>query len=599
METSFATTLFGTQASPLAASSGVNGTGKDPKAFLKVLKETMKGDSKGAHSHGTGGKGKSGTKAASADELATSLDILNALALLPVLLAARTSDSAGAGSAAGAEACSTQTMSDLLEAIAQALDTGNASGLLKALESDPKLRSLLSGGSGAPSGSSNPLQVISFPTFLGIGATVDNSPRTVEDSLAALLAVLKEGAAGLSSSADGAKALDLSVKSETKAPSSDSDPSRGADDAAKSAMLLGSLFPGLVQGSTAAATGPDQSGEQSTGRGSFPIPAEILAAIQSKTSTAIKGPAENSLSAGQGRVAEGLSEDYLLLNGKQAAQNTSSKGSSTFEEILSSAAHADEPAEADVPLAPLNGEILRGKGGLFDRLHEAHDRTGQAKSVSSGAEAGLNRQVDLLSDENPADPAALIENKDLLASLPEEKVSIKGMGDEAKAAKADVQGDPSDLKNDSRQLSGDAPAQVRSAQEKEQAGALAKGSYPSTMVSKIEEIAANYSARGHSADMVLRLNIDDRESILVGLKEQAGKVVVEVRAASEGIMNTLQLHKDAITRELEQKNIYTTIYVDSNGQENARNGGGRRERQERDGNKGNPEEFGSLFDTLA
>ena len=89
--------------------------------------------------------------------------------------------------------------------------------------------------------------------------------------------------------------------------------------------------------------------------------------------------------------------------------------------------------------------------------------------------------------------------------------------------------------------------------------------FASVMTEKIEKIVEQYSAKGPSMDMIVRLKINDKDTLLVGLKNDGQRVMVDIKTANEGIMNILQTQKDYISRNLEEKNIYTNIFVDPDG----------------------------------
>jgi adenylylsulfate kinase-like enzyme len=71
-----------------------------------------------------------------------------------------------------------------------------------------------------------------------------------------------------------------------------------------------------------------------------------------------------------------------------------------------------------------------------------------------------------------------------------------------------------------------------------------------------------YTNKSASMDMVVRLKIDEKETLLVALKDQGQRVIVEVKTTNEGMGNFLQSQKEEIARQLEGKNIYANIYVD-------------------------------------
>ena len=98
--------------------------------------------------------------------------------------------------------------------------------------------------------------------------------------------------------------------------------------------------------------------------------------------------------------------------------------------------------------------------------------------------------------------------------------------------------------------------------DKEAGKVLGKAPFASIMTDRIEKIVEQYASKSVSMDMVVRLKIDEKETILVGLKEQGQRVTVEVKTTNAGMGTFLQSQKEEIARQLEGKNIYANIYVD-------------------------------------
>jgi hypothetical protein len=117
-----------------------------------------------------------------------------------------------------------------------------------------------------------------------------------------------------------------------------------------------------------------------------------------------------------------------------------------------------------------------------------------------------------------------------------------------------------------------------------------KGSFTSFVTDRIEKIVEQFSNRGSQMDMVVRLKLDDKETLLVGLKQEGQKVIVDVKASNDGLVNLIQAHKDDIARHLEDKNIFTSIFVQPDGEKNS-------ERQNERENKkeGRKQEAGTSF----
>jgi len=117
-----------------------------------------------------------------------------------------------------------------------------------------------------------------------------------------------------------------------------------------------------------------------------------------------------------------------------------------------------------------------------------------------------------------------------------------------------------------------------------------KGSFTSFVTDRIEKIVEQFSNRGSQMDMVVRLKLDDKETLLVGLKQEGQRVIVDVKASNDGLVNLIQAHKDDIARHLEDKNIFTSIFVQPDGEKNS-------ERQNERENKkeGRKQEAGTSF----
>ncbi len=96
-----------------------------------------------------------------------------------------------------------------------------------------------------------------------------------------------------------------------------------------------------------------------------------------------------------------------------------------------------------------------------------------------------------------------------------------------------------------------------------------KGSFTSFVTDRIEKIIEQFSNRGSQMDMVVRLKLDDKETLLVGLKHEGQKIIVDVKASNDGLLNLIQAHKDDIARHLEDRNIFTSIFVQPDGENNS------------------------------
>jgi len=110
--------------------------------------------------------------------------------------------------------------------------------------------------------------------------------------------------------------------------------------------------------------------------------------------------------------------------------------------------------------------------------------------------------------------------------------------------------------------------------------------FGAAIADRVAQVVEQYANKGTSMDMVIRLKIDEKETVLVGLKDDGQKVTVQIKTGSEGVMNFIQSQKDTIMRHLEGKNIYAHIMVDINDQREFE----RRDRREQEEKKGQYEE---------
>ncbi|OPY67361.1 MAG: hypothetical protein A4E63_02261 [Syntrophorhabdus sp. PtaU1.Bin050] len=135
-------------------------------------------------------------------------------------------------------------------------------------------------------------------------------------------------------------------------------------------------------------------------------------------------------------------------------------------------------------------------------------------------------------------------------------------------------------------------------QTREDGRVFEKGSFSSFITDRIEKVVEQYATRNSSADTVVRLKLDDQETLTVGFKHEGQNVVVEVKASNEGLANLLQSHKEDITRHLEDKNIFARMYVEADG-ENAFERRNQKQNKREDGRKEEETSFTAVLETIA
>ena len=133
--------------------------------------------------------------------------------------------------------------------------------------------------------------------------------------------------------------------------------------------------------------------------------------------------------------------------------------------------------------------------------------------------------------------------------------------------------------------------------DKEAGKVLERTPFTSIMTDRIEKIVEQYAGKSVSMDMVVRLKIDEKETILVGLKEQGQRVTVEVKTTNTGMGTFLQSQKEEIARQLEGKNIYANIYVDV--QNENREKRDRKDHQKKRSDRQENEDFVGFLEAIA
>lgn len=87
--------------------------------------------------------------------------------------------------------------------------------------------------------------------------------------------------------------------------------------------------------------------------------------------------------------------------------------------------------------------------------------------------------------------------------------------------------------------------------------------FGSIVAERIAKIIEQTPARQMQTDTVMRLKVEGAESFLVSIKEQGGRVLVDIRCAESGMASLLRAQKDEIIRHLEEKQVQSTISITS------------------------------------
>jgi hypothetical protein len=133
--------------------------------------------------------------------------------------------------------------------------------------------------------------------------------------------------------------------------------------------------------------------------------------------------------------------------------------------------------------------------------------------------------------------------------------------------------------------------------DKEAGKVLEKTPFASIMTDRIEKIVEQYANKSISMDIVVRLKIDEKETLLVALKDQGQRVIVEVKTTNESMGTFLQSQKEEIVRQLEGKHIYANIYVDVQNENSQKRD--QRDNQKKGSDEQDNEDFVGFLETMA
>lgn len=130
-----------------------------------------------------------------------------------------------------------------------------------------------------------------------------------------------------------------------------------------------------------------------------------------------------------------------------------------------------------------------------------------------------------------------------------------------------------------------------------QGAGINRSDFGSLMANRIEKIVEQFTGKSTNMDMLVRLKIDEKDTLLVGFKDEGGRVTVQLRTTNEGVLSILQSQRDEMAKNLAEKNVYASIHIDLK-QENRgkQNGSGGRNDSEND--EQGRQEFSTFIEKL-
>lgn len=109
------------------------------------------------------------------------------------------------------------------------------------------------------------------------------------------------------------------------------------------------------------------------------------------------------------------------------------------------------------------------------------------------------------------------------------------------------------------------------------------------MAEKIEKIMDRFFQSKETSDMVIKFKLNDNDTLYVSLKREGLHISVNIKSANNDVINMFYAHKETIVKSLEEKNIFTEIFVYPDGSQNQKDrqhgGDGRRYYRKRNNDK--------------
>jgi hypothetical protein len=332
------------------------------------------------------------------------------------------------------------------------------------------------------------------------------------------------------------------------------------------------------QSGTAYQASPDQNGESSTKESQVEI--DQVTAFQKEMMrllTSLKGEPELTTGKEKTPFSDTTVNNTIAINLQQQLLKERQNADSDFIQVSQKTPFAAEILTKVI--IEKNAGFLRAlleKGGQANREDSTKgNNPGEGKGSDGALKTGETRTQNMVSalflDEQGLDerggqkPEAEAQTL-ILNAAKKYKEHVTG-SDELKA-NADSDITNVSTKKSSVELPQGDTFRSNVFQVKDNNLTFEKGSFTSFVTDRIEKIVEQFSGRNSQMDMVVRLKLDDTETLLVGLRHEGQKVIVDVKASNDGLVNLLQAHKDDIARHLEDKNIFTNIFVQPDGERN-------------------------------
>jgi hypothetical protein len=273
---------------------------------------------------------------------------------------------------------------------------------------------------------------------------------------------------------------------------------------------------------------------------------EILSLIQALTEVLQKNAQQGAVTLHPGQAGT-LTGDPSPSDTTQARQGVSA----AFKDLFACLFLKEAPSDTT--------QARQGVSAAFKDLVLEVRREG-ALVTTNGPDVldGLNVLPDGLAE--PKLPQGTDLTESLLSKV---KVTVSLPGVVAGANEKSVKGaEPPPQENGNSRFADQGTSMQATMQRQEPVAEGTKATSFGTLVAdRLAAIAEQVALRDKPLDIMLRLKMEGGESLLVGLRDQAGKIFVNIRCADQNMVSLLESQKETIVRHLEAKQVSASISV--------------------------------------
>ena len=205
------------------------------------------------------------------------------------------------------------------------------------------------------------------------------------------------------------------------------------------------------------------------------------------------------------------------------------------------------------------GSVSTGATPVFKNLLPD---VNSSNSPSATDQPGDQADPTLLFNSTPDGKVAkIIDPVDSILAKLKATVSVAGVAKEVNGTPESVADLPTAGNNGGKNLTPESAWVQVSLQQGPPAEVSNSTSFGSIVTDRMAAVADQIEFREKPSDVTLRLRTENGDSLMIGLKNQAGQIVVQVKSADKNMVGFLESQKETIVRNLEAKQVSSTISV--------------------------------------